>query len=366
MNKNKENMEKLSNALDNLNNKSNIIYFLVYDTRNNPRASVKHIYDLALTLKEDGSSVKILAEDKTYSGVSGWLGDKYNDLEVVTIKDDRVEIKIDDVIVVPEYYSNVLESLANIRCTKVMLVQQKEYIFETLPIGSRWSDYGFDRVITTTELSKKYINDIFNECLVHIIPPIIGDEFSPSEVTPKPIIAISCKDRSISKKIISEFYIRYPHLRWITFRDMINMPYTDFANSLKECMVSVWVDDDSTFGTFPLESMKMGIPVIGKIPKNEPDWLSENGMWTYDESKIVEIVGTYVTAWLEGIEINDEVKQKMKDTLLPYSTEVTKNNVLNIFDSFRSKRIEAIEKALTKIKEEFDEILNSGNETNQI
>jgi hypothetical protein len=89
-------------------------------------------------------------------------------------------------------------------------------------------------------------------------------------------------------------------------------------------------------------------------------------MWTYDESKIVEIVGTYVTAWLEGIEINDEVKQKMKDTLLPYSTEVTKNNVLNIFDSFRSKRIEAIEKALTKIKEEFDEILNSGNETNQI
>jgi hypothetical protein len=112
--------------------------------------------------------------------------------------------------------------------------------------------------------------------------------------------------------------------------------------------------------------MKMGIPVIGKIPKNEPDWLSENGMWTYDESKIVEIVGTYVTAWLEGIEINDEVKQKMKDTLLPYSTEVTKNNVLNIFDSFRSKRIEAIEKALTKIKEEFDEILNSGNETNQI
>jgi hypothetical protein len=89
-------------------------------------------------------------------------------------------------------------------------------------------------------------------------------------------------------------------------------------------------------------------------------------MWTYDESKIVEIVGTYVTAWLEGVEINDEVKQKMKDTLLPYSTEVTKNNVLNIFDSFRSKRIDAIEKALTKIKEEFDSILDSDKETEQI
>jgi len=356
---NKENTEKLSVALDNLNNKSNSIYFLVYDTKNNPRASVKHIYDMALTLKQNGYNSKILVEDKTYSGVNSWLGETYKDLEIVTIKDDRVEIKIEDIIVIPEYYSNVLESMSNIRCVKVMLIQQKEYIFETLPIGSRWSDYGFDRVITTTEFSKKYINNLFNECLVHIIPPIIGDEFSKNENLPKPVIAILCKDRSINKKIISEFYIKYPHLRWVTFRDMINMSYVDFSNGLKECMVSVWVDDDSTFGTFPLESMKCEVPIIGKIPKNEPDWLSENGMWTYDESKIVEILGTYVTPWLEGIEINDDVKQKMKDTLLPYSTDITENNIVSIFNSFINKRIDNINNAIDKLKEEFDSILDS-------
>ncbi len=320
---NKENIEKLSVALENLTTKTNNIYFLVYDTKNNPRASVKHIYDMALTLKQNGYNAKLLVEDKTYTGVNSWLGDTYNELDVVTIKDDRVEIKIEDVIVVPEYYSNVLESMANIRCVKVMLVQQKEYIFETLPIGSRWSDYGFDRVITTTEFSKKYIGEIFNESLVHIIPPIISDEFKVSEKNTKPIIAIMCKDRSTNKRIISEFYIRYPHLRWLTFRDMVNMSYQEFADNLRECVVSVWVDEDSTFGTFPLESMKSGVPIIGKIPKNEPDWLSENGMWTYDESKIVEILGTYINAWLEGVEINDDVKQKMKDTLLPYETEIT-------------------------------------------
>jgi hypothetical protein len=352
MNNNKENYAKLSHSLDNLIKKKNVFYFLVYDTKNNPRASVKHIYDIAMTLKEDGNNVKILAEDKTFSGVSGWLGDRYDSLEVVTIKDDRVEIKIEDVIVVPEYYSNVLESLSNIRCVKVMLVQQKEFIFETLPIGSRWSDFGFDRVITTTQNCKNYINEIFNECLVHIIPPIIGDEFKQSQKSLKPIIGIFVKDRSISKKIISEFYIRYPQLRWLTFRDMVNMSYDDFADELRECMVSVWVDDDSTFGTFPLESMKSGVPVIGKIPKNEPDWLTENGMWTYDESKIVELLGTYVSAWLDGVELNDEVIQKMKDTLLPYTSEVTKSNIINIFESFRNKRIEAIENAISKIKEE--------------
>lgn len=348
----KENIEKLENSLSKLNSNEYTIYFLTYDTRNNARASVKYIYDMALTLKETGKNVKILVEDKTYTGVQGWLGDKYDSLEVVTIKDDRVEIKIEDIIVVPEYYSNVLENLANIKCVKVMLVQQKEYIFETLPIGSKWVDFGFDKAITTSESNKKYITEYFKDSVVYIAPPMIGDNFSPSEKSAKPTIAISCRDRSINKKLISEFYIKYPHLRWINFRDMNQMTYEEFSESLKECMVSIWVDDDSSFGTFPLESMKCGVPVIGKIPKNEPDWLSENGMWTYDETKITEILGKFVMAWLEGVELTDEVTQKMKDTLLPYDSEVTKSNILTIFESFKNSRVLSIEKALEKLNKE--------------
>jgi hypothetical protein len=130
------------------------------------------------------------------------------------------------------------------------------------------------------------------------------------------------------------------------------MTYTEFSESLKECMVSVWVDDDSTFGTFPLESMKCGVPVIGKIPKNEPDWLGENGMWTYDETKITEILGKFVMAWLEGVELTDEVTQKMKDTLLPYDSEITKGNINVIFESFKTSRVLSIEKALEKLTKE--------------
>ena len=133
------------------------------------------------------------------------------------------------------------------------------------------------------------------------------------------------------------------------------MSYDEFATSLKECMVSVWVDDDSTFGTFPLESMKCGVPVVGKIPKTEPDWLSENGMWTYDENKLVELLGTYILAWIEGIELTEEVKQKMKDTLLPYDGEITKGNILSIFQSLKNKRVESIESALEKLKQEENE-----------
>ena len=272
--------------------------------------------------------------------------------KALDIKEDKVEIKIEDVIVVPEYYSNVLPNLSNVRCVKVLLVQQKEYIYETLSIGSKWIDFGFDRVITTTEASKKYIMEYFPESLVHIIPPIIGDNFTPSEKMQKPYVAISCRNRSLHKRIISEFYIKFPQLRWVTFRDMVQMSYNEFSDILKECIVSVWIDEDSTFGTFPLESMKCNVPVIGKIPNTEPDWLGENGMWTYDSDKITDILGTYVLTWIEGHEIKDEVKEKMKETLLPYTTSVTEGNIISIFQSFLNKRTEAIKNAIVKLKEE--------------
>jgi hypothetical protein len=346
------NIEKLESSLKRIEDGENVIYFLTYDTKNNPRAAIKNIYDMALSLNENGYKAKILVEDKTYGGVESWLGETYKGVEIVSIKDDNIEIKVEDVIVVPEHYSNVLPQLANVRAVKVMLVQQKDYIFETLSIGSRWSDFGFDKCITTSESTKKYISEYFPETLTYLVPPFIGDNFKPTDKVVKPYIAISCRDRLIHRKLISEFYLKFPHLRWVTFRDMVQMTYEEFSDNLKECMVSVWVDDENTFGTFPLESMKSGVPVVGKIPNIEPDWLSDNGMWTYELNKITELLGTYVLAWLEGVELTDEVKEVMKNTILPYSKETHTSNTTSIFGSLISIRTESIKNALEKFKTE--------------
>lgn len=346
------NIDFFQSALDRLEKKESVIYFLVYDTRDNARAAIKHIYDMALVLKEGGYNSKILVEEKGYTGVKEWLGDVYDTIPIVRIKDDKVEIKLDDIIVVPEQYSNILPQLSNIKCLKVMLVQQKEYMFETLSIGSRWSDFGFIKAITTSETSKEYIMKYFPESLVYLIPPYIGEKFTPSEKPTKPFIAISCRDRVQHRKIISEFYLMFPQLRWVTFRDMVQMTYDEFAEALKECMVSIWIDDDSTFGTFPLESMKCGVPVVGKIPHNDPDWLSENGFWTYDGNKITEILGTYVLAGIEGVVLTPEVKEKMNSSTAPYTKEGHKENTLSIFGTFISQRIDAIKSGLENIKTE--------------
>jgi glycosyltransferase involved in cell wall biosynthesis len=352
MNDKENTIEILESALSRLGKNESVIYFLTYDTKTNARAAIKHIYDMALVLKEHGFNSKILVEEKSYTGVKSWLDESYDILPIVAIKEDKAEIKIDDIIVVPEIYSNILPQLSNIKCIKVMLAQQNEFIFETLPIGSRWSDFGFDKCITTTEKAKKYILEYFPEAIVYKISPYIGDNFSLSQTPIKPYIAISCRDRSHHRKIISEFYLKFPQLRWITFRDMVQMSYIEFSDTLKECMVSLWVDDESTFGTFPLESMKCGVPVVGKIPDTEPEWLSDNGFWTYDGNKIVDILGTYVLAWIEGVELKEEVKEKMKQTTLPYSKQIHNENTLSIFSTLISQRTDIIKNNIEKIKTE--------------
>jgi hypothetical protein len=45
----------------------------------------------------------------------------------------------------------------------------------------------------------------------------------------------------------------------------------------------------------------------------------------------------------------------MLESLLPYDESVTKNNVLSIFNSFKNKRVETIQKALEKLKTEENE-----------
>jgi len=345
-------IEVLSCALHRLENKESAIYFLTYDTKNNARAAIKHIYDMALVLRENGFNSKILVEDNDYVGVKNWLDERYGIIPIVAIKDGNTQVSLDDIIVIPELYSNILPEISNIKCIKVMLMQQKEYMFETLPIGSRWSDYGVDRCIATTEVGKKYIQEYFPEALVHKISPYIGENFQPLDKPVKPHIAISCRERSKNRKIISEFYLKFPHLRWITFRDMVQMSYDEFSEALKECMVSVWVDNESTFGTFPLESMKCGVPVIGKVPNTEPEWFAENGFWTYDENKITDILGTFVMAWIEGAELSPDLKDKMFSAHIPYTKLHHEQSVLSIFNTIISQRTETIKNNLEKINNE--------------
>jgi glycosyltransferase involved in cell wall biosynthesis len=74
----------------------------------------------------------------------------------------------------------------------------------------------------------------------------------------------------------------------------------EFADTLKECFLSVWIDEESSFGTYPLESMSCGVPVIGKVPDLQPEWMNENnGIWITDKLLLSDIIADFIQNWLE-------------------------------------------------------------------
>jgi len=135
---------------------------------------------------------------------------------------------------------------------------------------------------------------------------------------------------------------------------MRGMSVEFFANTLNEMCVGVWVDDISGFGTFPLECMKTGVPVIGKIPNLKPDWLKEeNGFWTYESTQIVDIIQAYIKTWLED-SLPEQLLEEMDKTIEPYTVENTTAQLLEFFGKVEEEKIKELENALNKftLKEE--------------
>jgi len=345
-----EKIVKVENSIEKLKDKSARIYLLVQDTKGNPKASIKYIYDLAVVLKDNGYNPILIHETKDYEGVSSWLDETYMELPHQAIDGQNLSISPEDVIIIPELYGHVMEQIKNLPCGKIVLCQAYDHMLETLAPGVTWSQLGVYKCITTSETQKNYISEIMKNVSVDLIEPYIDETFSKKEKPSKPIISIHTRDQRATAKIIKTFYLKYPQYRWITFRDMRGISLTDFSKFLKESFLSVWVDSESSFGTFPLESMSSGTPVIGKVPNMLPTWMNdENGVWVNNENDMVDVVANFVQNWLE-----DNISEKLYENMLSTSNEFKnkskfESSVLDLFNDIFNSRAEAFQEQLDKL-----------------
>ena len=184
---------------------------------------------------------------------------------------------------------------------------------------------------------------------IDVVEPFISEEFSKKQKPSKPIISIHTREPRDTAKIIKTFYLKYPQYRWITFRDMRGIKLSDFSKFLKDSYLAVWVDSESGFGTFPIECMVTGTPVIGKVPNLKPSWLTEeNGVWTYQFNEIVDIIANFTQNWLED-NLNPLLYTEMEKTISNY-TDSTKFNeeVIKTFSDMINTRLENFEDQLSK------------------
>ena len=344
--------EKVKQSIQTLRDKQARIYLLVQDTKGNARASVRYMYQMGKTLKENGFNPIILHEKTDYAGVVAWLDESYMELPHKAIEGQNLEISPEDFLVIPEVFGYVMDQVKQLPCAKIVLTQSYSYMLETLQPGQTWAQFGFIKCITTNNKQKEYIEKIMRNCSFDILEPYISEVFKPKSLPAMPIIGIHTKDQSDAVNLIKTFYLRFPQYRWFTFRDLRGLSELEFANSLKDCFVSVWIDNESGFGTFPLESMKSNVPVIGKIPNLPPTWMNEdNGIWITNQTLLADVVSDFIQNWLED-NIKPEIYDEMKKTSEQYSDKQKfESTVVSLFENYLTIRADAFEQQITKTEE---------------
>jgi hypothetical protein len=244
-----------------------------------------------------------------------------------------------------------MSQITNLPCGKIVLCQAYDHILETLQPGQSWADLGFLKCITTSEKQKEQIESIMRNVSFDILKPYLSDEFKPQTLPSKPIISVHSREPRDTANLIKTFYIKFPQYRWITFRDMRNLSEKEFARGLDSSCLSVWIDETSGYGTFPLESMKSNVPVLGLVPYIVPEWMSEdNGLWINNKTQMVDFIADYLQNWLED-NVNENLFIEMKKTIdsLPTKETFEKESV-SLFEKYISTRRESFEEQLSKLE----------------
>lgn len=371
---------KLETVLNELKNKESNFYFFTLDTKGNPTAGVANIYEHVKVLTELGYKAHILHEKNDYKlrgneegmGIADWLGEEYAELSHVSIEGQELQVKPSDFMFIPEIFASVMEQVKNMSCKKVVFAQSPEYMFEVLPIGRRWTiDYGFNDVITTSDRVAEHIKNHFPDVNAHVIPVSIPEYFKPSDKPKKPIVTLVARNQSDVIKITKSFYLQYPLYKWVTFKELRGLPRKQFAQELSESFLSVWVDDLSGFGTFPIEAMECNTPVIGKMPNILPEWmetkdedgnpiLRDNGIWTNTTQNIPELIGRYLKLYLEDSEPT-EILENMEKTRGTYTSDVQRDKIEVVYGNLMRNRISEIEALMEKT----NQLQETKTETNE-
>lgn len=350
---NEEQILKIKESITKLRDKNSRIYFFVHDTKGNAKASIKYIYDCALTLKNNGFNTIMLHEKKDYTGVEKWLGEEYmTELTHQSIEGENIQVSPEDFLIVPEVFGFMMEQVKDLPCGKIVLAQSYSSMLETLQPGQTWSQFGFLKCITTSNKQKEHIEAIMRNQSFDVIEPYISNTFDKASKPPMPIIGVHTRHHEDTVNLIKTFYLRFPQFRWFTFRDLRGLTHDEFANAISECFLTVWIDRESGYGTFPLESMKSGVPVIGIVPDLVPSWMNEdNGIWVKDQILLPELIADWSQNWLED-NISPEIVSKMDETIENLqSKESFETQVVETFTKYLNNRASSMEEQVSKFTE---------------
>jgi len=365
-----ERIEKVKASIEKLKNKQSKFLFFVASTPN-PAASVYEIYFQATMLKNAGYEVKMLTDSATYQ-IPDWIEKDITDIPHESMEQSRLTVAPEDVLVIPEIFSNVMEQTKNLPSIRVGLLQSVDYMLNGLMPGVDWKSFGIEKIVTTSNNLKDIVEEFFGKSYdIKVYNVGIPDYFKYNGELKRPVISIAGRNSNEVAKVIKLFYNKYPQFSWVTFDSMFTeskppqpMRRKDYADRLKKNFAGVWVDRIASFGTFPLECMKAGTVPIAIVPDIQPEYLLDDegepkdniGVWTNDIYALPILIGDVITKFLDD-SIDDTITEEMAKVVENYDPKDSGEQILAIYEGFLTERLGVFERTLEGLtsKEEITE-----------
>jgi len=360
-----EKIEKIKISLDRIANKKSKFLFCVPDAPN-PIASVYEIYFHATVVKSMGYEVIMMVERGDYV-VPTWIEKELTEFKHVPMTDPKLTVGPEDVMVIPEVYSNIMEQSKNLPCLRVGLLQSLDYMESALIPGTDWTSFGIRDMITTSLSLKETFETFYGKNRLNIKTYTVGipDYFEPSKKPQKPIISIVGRNPNEISKFVKLFFAKYPQYNWMTFDPMLTkskppqtMRRVDFAKRLQENFAAVWIDRIASFGTFPLECMKSGVIPICLRPDIMPEYMIERdeagnaikaiddaGAWTENFYDLPLLAGEVLVKFLDDA-ISPELYSRMANIAAKYSQETSQKELTEIYQGLIDQRIALFNNAI--------------------
>ena len=362
MNKKEEKaLKRVQAEIKKIDKKENNVFFFILDTKGNPSGSLEYIYKLAMIAKNDGYKVAMLYQsadkDDKFVGVKDWLGEDYANIPHYDIASDDVEITPSDILFIPEIFANVMNQTKKLPCKRIAILQNYDYLVEQMPFAAQWGDFGILDAITNTGHNAELLKDIFPYVKTKVITPYIDKMFGTTIKPKKMIVNIVASDQEDINRIIKPFYWKYPSFKWVSFRDLRGFSKEQFAESLRDAAITIWVDDKTSFGYSALEAMKSGSIVIAKIPEEPLKWMNEDSedkvgklrnccIWFDDFHEVQRAIASVVRSW-----ITDKVPSTLFD-------EAKKVNELYPFETTQKEFSEYLNGIIENRKKEMEQLVN--------
>jgi hypothetical protein len=384
MDNTKEIVQRIETEIGKLKDKSFKVLFYVPDAKNNATGYISYIYQMALTLQQLGYNVKMLYQldneytaeelkklnlenqpiddNRVFVGVTESLGEKYAALEHANIQNEELEVSPSDFLIIPEVYSSVMNQTKKLSCKRIVLTQNYNYLTDFIQVGVSWANFGITDTITSCLNQAELVNSVFPYVKTKVLTPYIPSYFYEGNEPKKLIVNIITKSQKDANKIIKPFYWKYPMYKWVSFRDLRSYPREMFADYLREGAITIWVDSDTQFGYAPLEAIKSGNIVIGKIPELIPEWmlsedktqLLDNGIWFNDINSVHKIIADVIRTWIND-DIPSEITDAMKETAKKYSFDEYKVNLDNLINSYINERVKEFEEVIIVAKSKIND-----------